>query len=109
MDNIAILISRYKYNKDNIIPLIICNELPNKRSEFWQFINDIKKVLNISINTITISGLLLLSWTRQKLIFTKKNEYYIDNENTSLKKILESIHKIHVSDEESAGILDCRK
>ena len=87
LDGLAVLISRYGWNKQNIHPLIISDVLPNKRSEYWHIIEDIDKVLNIKVGTITIFLLMLLNWNKkniEQLIIN--NCFYFDKKNSSYKE-----------------------
>lgn len=87
LDGLAILISRYGWNKQNIHPLIISDVLPNRRSEYWHIIEDIDKVLNIKVGTITIFLLMLLNWNKkniEQLIIN--NCFYFDKNNFSYKE-----------------------
>ena len=61
LDNIAVLVARYELSKDSVVPIIVSLDLPNLRSEYWQFILDVRNVLGIKINSITIGALVLMS------------------------------------------------
>lgn len=91
LDNIAVLVGRYEISKDKIIPVVVCLDLPNQRSEYWQVIKDVKEVLDVNINTITIGSLVVLVWNRTKIELSIGNELYIDVDSPSLRPHLESI------------------
>lgn len=83
MDDVAVLSSRYKINKSKIFGVIICNTMPNQRTEYWRVIDDIKKILDIEIYTITIPALIILAWNFRsldiKLYSTKSDSCSIRN------------------------------
>lgn len=58
LDDYAIF--NFKFNKVGIKTscLIVLSSLPNKRSEFWRVISDIKKVLGIRVDIATVGALL---------------------------------------------------
>ncbi len=91
LDNIAVLISRYKMNKGNLIPLVATLSLPNRRSEYWQVIKDIRHVLGIKINSITVGMLVLLVWNRVKVSFDSDEILYADSSLYTLKDKFESV------------------
>lgn len=61
LDDLAVLVSRYSINVDSIIPLAVINHLPNKRSDFYEVIEDIHKVLGVQIHTVSYACLFLLN------------------------------------------------
>jgi len=111
LDNIAVLVARYELSKDMIIPVIVSFSLPNTRSEYFRFIQDVKKVLNVKINSITIGGLILLIWNRTKINFVNGDELYIDETTSSLRPKLEAIlgRPINLENGGYPGLLDSAK
>ncbi len=91
LDNVAVLVARYEIAKDHIVPLIVSLSLPNQRSEYWQVIKDIRSVLGVSINSITLGALVVLVWNRKKIVIETGEELYIDADSPSLRPILERI------------------
>lgn len=61
LDDLAVLISRYNINKDKIVPLAIINGLPNKRTDYYEVVEDINNVLHIKVATITYHLLFVLN------------------------------------------------
>lgn len=57
MENIAVLCSRYDTNINDIRGAIIVKELPNKRSDVWELLKDVKSELGIDICIIPIYAL----------------------------------------------------
>lgn len=91
LDDIAVLISRYEISKDEIVPLIVCLDFPNLRSEYWQFIKDVKNVLDMKINSVTIGALVVMLWNRVSLSIKNGDELYLDIDSPTLKPKLEKI------------------
>jgi ferredoxin len=90
LDALAILIARHHWPVQDIRALIVSDVLPNRRSEYWHIIQDIRNVLNIKIGTVTIFTLMLANWMHIPLEFNDINEFYIDRETGSYRtKILE--------------------
>jgi ferredoxin len=111
LDNIAVLVARYELSKDMIVPVIVSLSLPNSRSEYFRFIQDVRKVLNIKINSITIGGLILLIWNRSKINFVNGDELYIDETTSSLRPKLEEMlgRPINLENGGYPGLLDSAK
>lgn len=84
LDDIATLNVRYKLPVDKNIPLAVCLELPNKRTDYWQVVQDINKITGIKINTITFGALLVLLWNHVRL--TDFSRFYIDIEDPSIRE-----------------------
>lgn len=91
LDNIAVLVARYEIAKEQLVPLIISLELPNQRSEYWRFINDVRTVLDVHINSITVGALIILLWNRSMLAINTGKEMYIDETSNSLRPALEEV------------------
>jgi len=91
LDNVAVLVARYEVSKNKIVPLIVSLSLPNQRSEYWQVIKDIRTVLGVKINSITVGALVLLVWNRKRIVIESGDELYIDSDNVSLRSKIERI------------------
>lgn len=91
LDNVAVLVSRYKVSKNNIIPLAVTLSLPNRRSEYWQVIKDIKQVLGLQINSLTIGMLVVLIWNRIRISFDSPEMLYVDSDLYTLRGKFERI------------------
>ncbi len=89
LDNVAVLVSRYEVSKKRIVPVIVSLSLPNQRSEYWQVIKDIRNVLDIKINSITIGALVILVWNRKYIVIETGEELYIDVASSFLQPKLE--------------------
>lgn len=90
LDNVAVLVNRRKEKIEQLVPLVICWDLPNNRTDYWNVITDIKKVLDIEIKTCSIVTLAILVWTN-KVFDPKSSEYFLDSSgnisNTNIKNI----------------------
>lgn len=91
LDNIAVLVSRYEIEKERIVPLIVSLQLPNKRTEYWEVIKDIRKVLELQIGSVTVGLLIVMIWARFQLSLTPDNELYTDSDTYSLRAQVEAL------------------
>ena len=62
LEDVAVLHGRYGIEVERIDPLSVILSLPNARSEYYQVIADIEKVLAIRCRTLTVGVLLVLLW-----------------------------------------------
>ncbi len=62
LEDVAVLHARYGYAVDGIDPISIILSFPNVRSEYYQVIRDIEKVLGLRCRTITVGALVALLW-----------------------------------------------
>lgn len=110
LDNVAVLISRYKMSQENMLPLVVTFSLPNQRSEYWKVIKDIRKVLDLKINSLTVGMLILLIWNRIKVSLDDSEVFYVDSDQYSIREKFESIlgRKVNVT-EGYPGLLECQK
>lgn len=53
LDDLAVLIGRYHFGQENIVPLAVVNGFPNKRTDFYEVIEDIRNVLGIQVMTLS--------------------------------------------------------
>lgn len=67
LEDVAVLHSRYGYAVDGIDPVIIILAFPNVRSEYYQVIRDIEKVLDLRCRTITVGALVAMLWNFVRL------------------------------------------
>lgn len=67
LEDVAILHSRYGYAIDGIDPVSVILSFPNVRSEYYQVIRDIEKVLGLRCRTITVGVLITLLWNCAEL------------------------------------------
>lgn len=67
LEDVAVLHSRYGYAVDEIDPVSVILSFPNVRSEYYQVIRDIEKVLGLRCRTITVGALVALLWNCARL------------------------------------------
>jgi hypothetical protein len=91
LDNIAVLSSRYGFDKKRMVVLVVTSTLPNRRSEYWQLAKDIADVLGIRIGSITWAALMVLVWERIKLRINPSNEFYADPSSRSIRGTVERL------------------
>jgi len=83
LDDVAVINVRYGVNKNENHPLAIVLSLPNKRTDYWQVLKDIKKIVNMPIGTITFGALIILLWNNKEV--GDFNQFYIDVDNSSIR------------------------
>jgi len=88
LEDVAVLHSRYGYAVDGIDPVSIILSLPNVRSEYYQVIRDIEKVLGIRCRTVTIGALVALMWNCAKLDGFNGDVYTIGESVVNLDEFL---------------------
>lgn len=86
LDDVAVLNSRYKVDIRNIIPLSVINGLPNKRTDYYEVIKDVKQTLGIQIYTITYHILYMLHLYQVELSEDVLCGFIIDQDNMNLVK-----------------------
>lgn len=62
LDDVAVAVGRHQVPRERVGGLILALALPNERSEFWQVLQDIKRVLGIHVGVATIPALYMLVW-----------------------------------------------
>lgn len=98
LDDVAVMNVRYGIEKERNHPLAICLNLPNKRTDYWQVVKDIRDIVKISICTVTFGALFILMWNNKEII--DFDRFYIDVDNSSIRKDIVRIlgRNIHISD-----------
>lgn len=95
LDDLAVLISRYNISKRQIIPLGVINGLPNKRTDFYEVLEDVKKVTDVQINILTYHILFVLNLFNTKLTSNDISRFIIGrNQNSLLSEVLRLIPNI---------------
>lgn len=102
LDDIAVEVNRNKNKLEQIVPISICWTFPNNRSDYWNVVNDIKKVLNIKVKTISILSLAICYWTKQKLNLID-DTFYVDVDNKELKFISDIISSENIDSTKFEG------
>jgi hypothetical protein len=106
LDDIAVLHSRYNFDKNRNHSVVVCLQLPNERQGYWQVVKDIKKIEKIEVNTITVGALLILMWNNV-LFDPKINSFYADYDNKTIRIQLEKcLDRLINLDEGVLGLLE---
>lgn len=91
LDDMAVLISRYGYSKDSIVPLSVINGLPNKRTDYYEVVKDIKNVLGVQICTVTYHLLFMLQLYQIALSKEILEKFVIDKDHLSLAEPMNEV------------------
>lgn len=62
LEDVAVLHGRYNIDVGRIDPVSVILSLPNARSEYYQVIDDVHKILGVRCRTITVGALLSMVW-----------------------------------------------
>lgn len=84
LDDVAVVNARYGITPGSNHPLAIVLSLPNKRTDYWQVVKDIKVVTGLKISTLTFGALLLFLWNCQDV--QNFDQFYIDVDNSSIRE-----------------------
>lgn len=60
LDALAIRATNDRVSVNDLVPIIVFDIFPNKRSDFWQVLQDIGEVLNIEFKVLTFAELLVV-------------------------------------------------
>ena len=101
LDDYAVQKNRIDNNEKIIIPLVICWDLPNKRTDYWNVITDINTILGLKIKTISILALALHYWTGTPLDL-QDDDYFLEYNNCTINKE-EMFEKAGISIEDYPG------
>lgn len=95
LDDLAVLINRRKIKKSSIIPLVICWDFPNNRSDYWNVVKDVDKILDIKIKTISLLSIAILYWLRIDLDLLSV-DYFLNDDNKKLDNIIQIMEKNNI-------------
>lgn len=101
LDDYAVIKSRKDSNR-KIIPVVICWDLPNKRTDYWNVIDDINKILSLKIKTISVLSLALHYWTNTDLDF-ENDDYFLYSDNTRMAASEKILEENNIGPEKYAG------
>lgn len=102
LDDYAVIHSRKGEDTSNIVPLVICWDLPNKRTDYWNVITDINCILNIKIKTISILALAFYYWTKTTLDLLS-DTFYLDHSDPMMHSTSELMKEYGISSEDYPG------
>ena len=67
LEDVAVLHGRYGVEVGSIDPVSVIVGLPNVRSEYYQVVSDIEKVLNLRCRTVTVGAMLAVLWNFERI------------------------------------------
>lgn len=102
LDDYAVQKCRKQENDKHVVPLVICWNLPNKRTDYWNVITDVNSILGIKIKTISILALALHYWTETPLNL-QNGDYYLEYANCSIVNADKMFRKANLSAEYYRG------
>jgi ferredoxin len=71
LDDVAVFCSRYNVQFENIIPIIVIDKFPNKRSDFYEVLSDIENITGLRVCVLSLHLLFILNILNYKM---KSNE-----------------------------------
>ncbi len=83
LDDVAVMVVRHAWARGKFHTAIITDVLPNRRSEYWHIIADIRNVTGVRVLTISVLSLMLAVWRGQTLTQSKCDQFYADNQTKS--------------------------
>lgn len=99
LDDYAVMHCRKGEDVNKIVPLVVCWDLPNRRTDYWNVITDIYNILGIKVKTISILALALYYWLDIPLDLCS-DEFFLNYDNSTMcsaEKMLEK-YKISIDD-----------
>jgi len=90
LDDIAMMDVRLGLPAQDNTPLAICALIPNTRQGFYQVCDDIDKILEIKVHTITMAALMVLIWNGASATFDS-NEFCLGFRDTSIREDIEAL------------------
>lgn len=102
LDDYAVVHCRKSEDEENIIPLVVCWDLPNHRTDYWNVVSDINNILGIKIKTISILALALYYWTGTPLDFSN-DDFFLNHDETTMISARELLKKNGMSIDEFPG------
>lgn len=104
LDNVAVLASRYGMNVASISTLIVSTALPNVRAEYWRVIKDVRAVLGLRIESVTVPALFLMVWNGAS--WPKSGTFYADEGSPTIRDALSQaiIRDVRLSDGAGAAL-----
>lgn len=102
LDDYAVMHCRKGEDVNNIIPLVICWDLPNRRTDYWNVVTDIYNILGIKIKTISILALALYYWTDTSLDLCNDG-FFLNYDNSTMHDAEKVLQKYKMSIEDFPG------
>jgi NAD-dependent dihydropyrimidine dehydrogenase PreA subunit len=100
LEDVAVLHSRYGIRVDQIDPVSVVLSIPNVRSEYFQVIADIEKVLNVRCRTLTIGALVSVVWNLARINGFTHDLFFVVPGRTDLLRAMEGEISSAIVDEQ---------
>lgn len=85
MDDVAVSVGRFGKDKDSLVALVVTDILPNRRSEYWRIVQDVREVLGVKIGTVTVLALGLLVWRGKRISDLPADLFHVDVDTESYR------------------------
>jgi len=85
MDDVAVSVGRFGKDKDSLVALVVTDILPNRRSEYWRIVQDVREVLGVKIGTVTVLALCLLVWRGKRISDLPADLFHVDVDTESYR------------------------
>lgn len=86
LDDIAVCVGRLGRTPHSLSAIVVTDVLPNRRSEYWRIIQDIRNVLGVKIGTVTVLALCLLVWRGRKMSELPPDIFHVDIDTPSYRE-----------------------
>lgn len=99
LDDYAVMHCRKGEDVNKIVPLVVCWDLPNRRTDYWNVVTDINTILGVKIKTISILALALYYWTNTPLDLAG-DDFFLNHDKSTMisaKNLLEK-HGMSIED-----------
>lgn len=104
LDNMATLFMRHNIALQHQTPLLFIEKFPNKRTDFYEVLRDISKVLEIEVRIISVHHLFCLLNLGGELTPDFLSQLVLSDNNLSLQEKFKSVYpKIEAADPEFNG------
>lgn len=97
LDDVATMNSRNGISVERNTPLALFSIMPNTRQDYFQVCDDIRKVLDLHILTLTVPAVLLLVWAGKTLRFGD-GRFELGYGRTSIRSELEDLLNMKLDD-----------
>jgi len=95
IDDYCVLKSRNKTEIKNFELLVICWDLPNKRTDYWNVIYDISEVLNLRVKTISVLAIAVHFWLNLPLSFLS-DDYFLHKLNFEMTPLIKELNSKNI-------------
>jgi len=83
LDDVAVMVARHGWTHGKFLTIIVTDIIPNRRSEYWRIIADIREVTQVRVLTMSVLALMLAIWRQLKLTRGICDLFYADEKTKS--------------------------